>query len=265
MQRLLIGWILFGLSLGFTGQSWAGAEYQEFVLQNAVVATADGASMPVTKYTTVALDVTIATTATVTFEGSVSGAAWTSIACTAINTGVTTTAPTATGLYQCNVAGLSAFRARVSSWTAGAVTVYARATTAETGGIFAFLASVFDYVNTALRVTLATLISGEDQTNNVLRVEFQFSRSVVTTDTLVKTGAGFIHRIVCWGSDAAATAGDIAVRDATSAGAGTIILDRLIPAAALTPANDELNVPFTTGLYIDYTTTADVTCTLSYR
>jgi len=168
MQRLLIGWILFGLSLGFTGQSWAGAEYQEFVLQNAVVATANGASMPVTKYTTVALDVTIATTATVTFEGSVSGDAWTSIACTAINTGVTTTAPTATGLYQCNVAGLSAFRARVSSWTAGAVTVYARATTAETGGIFAFLASVFDYVNTALRVTLATLISGEDPTNNLL-------------------------------------------------------------------------------------------------
>lgn len=116
-----------------------------------------------------------------------------------------------------------------------------------------------------VRTTLGTLLSGEDQTNNVLRVEFQFSRSVVTTDTLVKTGAGFIHRIVCWGSDAAATAGDIAVRDATSAGAGTIILDRLIPAAALTPANDELNVPFTTGLYIDYTTTADVTCTVSYR
>jgi len=115
------------------------------------------------------------------------------------------------------------------------------------------------------RMTIGTLLAGEDQTNNVLRVEFQFSRSVVTTDTLVKTGAGFIHRIVCWGSDAAATAGDIAVRDATSAGAGTIILDRLIPAAALTPANDELNVPFTTGLYIDYTTTADVTCTVSYR
>ena len=188
MQRLLIGWILFGLSLGFTTQSWAGAESQEFVLQNAVVATAAGASMPVTKYTTVALDVTIATTATVTFEGSVSGAAWTSIACTAINTGVTTTAPTATGLYQCNVAGLSAFRARVSSWTAGAVTVYARATTAETDGIFAFLASVFDYVNTALRVTLATLISGEDQTNNLLMTSGGVVRSTtmataVTTNT----------------------------------------------------------------------------------
>ena len=184
MQRLLIGWILFGLSLGFTTQSWAGAESQEFVLQNAVVATANGASMPVTKYTTVALDVTIATTATVTFEGSVSGDAWTSIACTAINTGVTTTAPTATGLYQCNVAGLSAFRARVSSWTAGAVTVYARATTAETDGIFALLASVFDSVNTALRVTLATLISGEDQTNNLLMT----SGGVVRQTQILGTG-----------------------------------------------------------------------------
>lgn len=115
-------------------------------------------------------------------------------------------------------------------------------------------------------VTLDTLLSGEDQTNNLLRVEHQYSRGLaVGADTLIKTGSGYLHSLTCWGSDAAATAGDIAVRDATTSGAGTIILDYQVAAAITTPQNWVLDIPFTTGLYIDFTTTNDVTCTVSYR
>lgn len=178
MIRSLLLWVLVGIGLLSATPSWAGAEYQEFVLQNAVVATANGASMPVTKYTTVALDVTIATTATVTFEGSVSGAAWTSVYCVDAAFRATSTTATATGLYQCNVAGLNAFRARVSAWTSGAVTVYARATTApsQTGGLV-------DAAGNGT-VTLGTLFSGEDQTNNLLMT----SGGVVRQTQILGTG-----------------------------------------------------------------------------
>lgn len=114
--------------------------------------------------------------------------------------------------------------------------------------------------------TLDTLLSGEDQTNNVIRVEHQYSRGLAAgADTLIKTGSGYLHSLTCWGSDAAATAGDIAIRDAIGAGAGTVILDYQVAAALAVPQNWVLDIPFTTGLYIDFTTTADVTCTVSYR
>lgn len=116
------------------------------------------------------------------------------------------------------------------------------------------------------KVEQSTLVSGEDQTNNVMRVEHQYSRGLAAgADTSIKTGAGYLHNIVCAGSDAAATAGLIEVRDAVAAGAGTVILPVPIAAELLLPQPVLMDVPFTTGLYVDFTTTADVTCTVSYR
>ena len=93
-----------------------------------------------------------------------------------------------------------------------------------------------------------------------------YLRAITTGDTLVKTGAGVLHSYVCWGSDAAATAGDIAIRDGVAAAGGTIMIDYLIAAAALVPTGQtSIDIPFSTGLYLDYTTTADVTCVVSYR
>lgn len=115
-------------------------------------------------------------------------------------------------------------------------------------------------------VTLSTLLSGEDQTNNVLRVEHQYSRSLaVGSDTSIKTGAGYLHSITCAGSDAVATAGTINVLDHTAAGGGTTLIPIQIAAALLLPQNWVLDVPFTTGLFLDFTTTNDVTCLVSYR
>ena len=117
-----------------------------------------------------------------------------------------------------------------------------------------------------LGVSLATLISGEDQTNNVIRTESQFSRcDNKSADASCKASAGFVHTVTCVSADAAATAGDIAIRDSTSAGAGTVVLDIAIPAAYFPPVTITLDESFTTGIYLDFTTTADVNCNVSYR
>jgi len=119
-----------------------------------------------------------------------------------------------------------------------------------------------------LGVSLATLISGEDQTNNVLRTEQQFSyKNVPHADTAVKSSAGFVHEVWCVGSDAAPTAGSIAFLDSTSAGAGTTILTVPITTTAWLYPQKMLpsDIVVGTGFYIDYTTTADVDCTVSYR
>lgn len=96
-------------------------------------------------------------------------------------------------------------------------------------------------------------------------VELQYkAQAGVVADTLVKSGAGVLHTLTC-ASDAAATAGTLAVRDATSAGAGTILMQLEFTAAYFTPVTLTFDYAFSTGLYLDYTTTGDVMCSVSYR
>ena len=116
-----------------------------------------------------------------------------------------------------------------------------------------------------LGVSLATLISGEDQTNNVLRVEGQFSRCVDDADISCKAAAGFVHSINCYAEDAAAEAGRVRLLDSTAAGAGTEVWGDEFAAAEHSPSGAILDQVFTTGIYIDFTTTTDVFCNVSYR
>lgn len=131
---VLVSRVLVLVSLVLAGAPSVQAieDFKTVTLQNAVGATGNGTAIDVASYTSVALSVTISATATVTFEGTVDGTTWASRACVSIGstsgTGVTTA--TATGTYQCSVAGLSQFRARVSSFGSGTITVIARATTA---------------------------------------------------------------------------------------------------------------------------------------
>lgn len=124
--------VLVSLVLAGAPSVQAIEDFKTVTLQNAAAATGNGTAIDVASYTSVALSVTISATATVTFEGTVDGTTWASRACVSIGstsgTGVTTA--TATGTYQCSVAGLSQFRARVSSFGSGTITVIARATTA---------------------------------------------------------------------------------------------------------------------------------------
>ncbi len=109
-----------------------------------------------------------------------------------------------------------------------------------------------------VNVTEATLASGEDQANDVMKVEQQFVYTNITsaTTTTVKSGAGFLHAIAI---NLAVAAGVITLYDNT-AGSGTKIGTITFPTPLL--ANQTVmvyNVKFTTGLTIVTSASTDLT------
>ncbi len=118
-----------------------------------------------------------------------------------------------------------------------------------------------------LGVSLATLISGEDQTNNVMKTEQQFSFAIDDADLVVKAAPGFLHSVWCYPEDAAATAGTVRITNTTAAGGAetTEVWGDDFAASAYRPVGAVLDIVMTTGIVIDFTTTADVKCAVSYR
>lgn len=88
--------------------------------------------------------------------------------------------------------------------------------------------------------------------------------SKLTGDTLVKTGAGQLYSVTFTCNDAAPTAGSVIIYDNT-AESGTEILNHTFTTTPFAPCTVNLNVSFKTGLYVGFTTTADVNVTVSYR
>lgn len=126
------------------------------------------------------------------------------------------------------------------------------------------LNATFDESVGASEVTMGSALAGEDLTNDVLKVEQRFSFSNVTADTAVKAGAGFLHTVTLMPTDAAPTAGSIILYDNT-AESGTIIGTITVTTAWLAPVTLTFDCSFSTGLYVGFTTTADVNVTVSYR
>ena len=134
------------------------------------------------------------------------------------------------------------------------------------------LAQAWDVVSQAIKVTLATTLAGEDTVNGVLKTEERYltiptggTDAMVSADQLYKSGPGYVRSITCY-SDATATAGTIALRDNTAAGAGNILWSFDVSAVAYnTPFTFDLQTPFSIGLYLDFTTTADVKCMVRFR
>ena len=94
----------------------------------AAVATGNGTPVLTEGFTGVLFDVSIATTATITFEGAMEvGGTFRSIDAINLNGGTKATTTTATGVFLVPCAGLASVRARISAWTAGDVDVKARA------------------------------------------------------------------------------------------------------------------------------------------
>ena len=105
----------------------------------------------------------------------------------------------------------------------------------------------------------------EDNTANVAKVELRYSTSgVLTADTQVKASAGFVHTVTISQNDAAPTAGTIDIYDNTAA-SGTKIFTWTLTTAVFTPFSVTLDVSCATGIYVDFTTTADVAVFVSYR
>lgn len=119
---------------------------------------------------------------------------------------------------------------------------------------------------------LPTPQAGDDTLADVKKVESRFltipngdTTAVFSADKLVKSGAGFVNAITCY-SDATATAGTIDIRDNTAAGGGNILWTFAVLAVAYnTPFTVPLQTPFAVGLFVDYTTTADLFCMVQYR
>lgn len=105
----------------------------------------------------------------------------------------------------------------------------------------------------------------EDNTNGKIVVEQRYTSSgVMTGDTTVKTGAGFVHTVTIADNDAAPTAGTIDIYDNTSA-SGTKIFTWTITTTAFVPFSVHLDVSVSNGIFVDFTTTADVAVVISYR
>lgn len=135
MKRLV--WALVVVLCGHT--AWALEEHRGVLLQDAATATGNGTAVDVSRYTTIGLDVVLASgSGTVTFEGRTdASASYSSIQCTNRATGSASTTATATGNYQCSTAGLSDVRTRISACSSCNFSVYGRVTTAtsrSTGG-----------------------------------------------------------------------------------------------------------------------------------
>jgi hypothetical protein len=119
-------------------------------------------------------------------------------------------------------------------------------------------------VNGNLLTSFGSLLAGEDLVNNVLKTEQRFTPLLVTADTQVKAGAGFLHTITVSPNDAAPTAGSIIVYDSLTE-ASTQLFNVTVTTTWFAPFTVTIDGIFSTGLYVGFTTTADVNVTVSYR
>jgi hypothetical protein len=132
----------------------------------------------------------------------------------------------------------------------------------------------YGYISTATSSTMVATSTGLTAgTLPQKNTAYQFNggadgfylQAYVTADTLVKSGPTFVHSITYSPSDAAATAGSIAILDAIVAGDNATSTLYGVPGAAISPNTIILNQVFDTGLYVDFTTTADVNVNISYK
>ena len=115
--------------------------------------------------------------------------------------------------------------------------------------------------NGNLKTTLATLISGEDQTNDVLKTEQQFTPTYVAAagaDNVIKASAGFLHSIILgkW-----VTGGTVEVSDHASDGDGNVKI--FLQSGAVDesgfPKTILVNAKFAVGITADLIGTTNVT------
>lgn len=95
-------------------------------------------------------------------------------------------------------------------------------------------------------------------------IETPFMYQKVTSDTQIKDNDGTLGSLTFSCNDAAPTAGSVIVYDSLSE-TGTEIFNHTFTTTPFLPFTLPLNVDFKTGLYIGFTTTADVNVTVAYR
>jgi len=91
-----------------------------------------------------------------------------------------------------------------------------------------------------------------------------FTPVLLAADGLVKTGSGVVHSITFSCNDAAPTAGSVIVFDSVTE-ANTQIFNHTFTTTPFMPFSVILDAAFINGLYVGFTTTADVNVTVTYR
>lgn len=87
---------------------------------------------------------------------------------------------------------------------------------------------------------------------------------LLTADGQVKAGGGVLHSITFLCNDAAPTAGSVIVYDSLTE-AGTQLINQTFTTTPFPAYTLVLDVAFATGLYVGFTTTADVNVMVAYR
>ena len=95
----------------------------EHTFQSAVAATADGTAMDVGGLAAVGISVEGITSAIITFEGTLDDTNYYAVQVMNQNNGAVATTTAADGLFLAPVAGMSKFRARISTYVGGTITV----------------------------------------------------------------------------------------------------------------------------------------------
>lgn len=127
------------------------------------------------------------------------------------------------------------------------------------------IASVLSGVGaTGATVDLASLISGENQTLNRMMVAPLLTyHPVISADTQIKAGAGVLGTVTFTCNDAAPTAGTIIGYDSLTE-TGTQLFNHTFTTTPFLPLTLPLFKVVTTGIYIGFTTTADVNVSIGY-
>ena len=169
-----------GLTTDWRNTMGGVAQTYELTLQSAATSTGNGTvAADVGGYGTLLVELSGTFSATVTFEGSRDGSDYYALLASNLTTGAKATTATAAGVYQINFAGLSSFRARISSYSSGSVTAEATFVASDAGSIITSAASV--------------TVSSSDAGTSIGTT----SDSAVTTDT-TGTVIGFLRGIVAW-------------------------------------------------------------------
>lgn len=106
----------------------SGSQYKSLLLQSAAAATGNGTAVDCTEasggsHKTLALQVQGISGDTITWEATIDGTNWKGLLVTPLSTGTAALTATADGLYRVDVTGLIQFRACISAYGAGTITV----------------------------------------------------------------------------------------------------------------------------------------------
>lgn len=106
----------------------AGGQYKTVLMHSAATGTGDGTAMECTEasggaHKQLTMQVQGISGDTITWEATIDGSNWKGLLVTPLSTGTAALTATADGLYRVDVTGLVQFRARISTYGAGTITV----------------------------------------------------------------------------------------------------------------------------------------------